>query len=229
MSSILKALKKLEHEKSGRCPDLLNINSDILKTTSSSRNFSPFTLVLLFLLVFGGGAAVAFFFMEKTEKLQLTNKSQPASTVQIFQPPVSTQDITPEKLPAEITVVPARKETSGKLPHKELKKTASANKGADSIIENSARATVPGIAKKPEETIESVKKEMPDVATVQTLRVTGIAFQNSAAGSMAIVNGKPVSNGSTIGGTTVEEVRKDRVLFQRDGEKFEIQLGQSNR
>ena len=46
---------------------------------------------------------------------------------------------------------------------------------------------------------------------------------------MAIVNGTPVSNGSIIEGVTVEEVRKDRVLFQHNGEKFEIQLGQSNR
>jgi len=229
MSSILKALKKLELEKSGRCPDLLNINSDILKTTNYSRRFSPFTLVLLFLLVFGGGAAVAFFLMEKREKLHITNKSKPESTSQIFQSQVSASDVTPETLPAEIAVVPARKETSGKLRLKERKESASAVKVAENIIKSSARMAVPDISKKTEMAIEPVKKGTPVAAAVQTLRVTGIAFQNSAAGSMAIVNGMPVSSGSTIGGATVEEVLKDRVLFQRDGEKFEIQLGQSNR
>jgi general secretion pathway protein B len=228
MSSILKALKKLEHEKSGRFPDPLKIDSDILRGTDSSRSFSPFTLILLFLLVFGGGAAVAFFYMKDTKTLT-TTKPQPVITAKSLPTPVSAPVIKPETLPDEIVVVPARRESSGEASRKQLKKSATAGNVADSIVKKPARIGVSGIPEQPNKATEAVKKELPAAATVPTLRVNGIAFQNSSAESMAIVNGIPVSNGSIIEGVTVEEVRNDRVLFQRNEDKFEIKLGQSNR
>ncbi len=228
MSSILKALKKLEHEKSGRFPDSLRIDSDILRSTDSSRSFSPFAFILLFLLVFGGGAAVAFFFMKET-KAVTTAKSQPVITVKSLPSPLSAPVVNPETLPAEIVVVPALNKLPGKASRKQRQKTVAAGNAAVSIVKKPTREAVTGISEKPEETTEGVKRDLPAAATVPTLRVNGIAFQNSSADSMAIVNGMPVSSGSIIEGITVEEVRNDRVLFQRNGEKFEIKLGQSNR
>jgi len=227
MSSILKALKKLEHEKSGRFPDSLRIDSDILKSTDSSRSFSPFALILLFLLVFGGGAAVAFFFTKETKGVT-TAKPQPEITAKSLPSPVSAPVVNPETLPAEIVVVPARREPSGDASRKQQKTTASAGNAAGNIVIKPTKVAVSGISEKPKEAAEAVKRELP-ATTVPTLRVNGIAFQNSSADSMAIVNGMPVSSGSIIEGVTVEEVRNDRVLFRRNGEKFEILLGQSNR
>jgi general secretion pathway protein B len=228
MSSILKALKKLEHERSGRFPDSLKIDSDILRGTDSSRSVSTFTLVLLFLLVFGGGAAVALFFMKETKELT-TTKPQPVITARSIPSPVSAPVISPETLPAEIVVVPARKEPSGEASRKQQQKRALAGNSADSIVKKPTKAAVSGTSNKPEEATEAVKKGLPAATTIPTLRVNGIAYQNSSADNMAIVNGTPVSSGSIIEGATVEEVRNDRVLFQRNGEKFEIKLGQSNR
>jgi general secretion pathway protein B len=228
MSSILKALKKLEHEKSGRFPDSLKIDSDILKSTDSTRSFSPFALVLLLLLVFGGGAAVAFFFMKETKK-QTATIPQPVITAKNLQSPVSAPVVKTETLPAEITVVPAQSEPSGKSSRKLQQKAPAAGSLEISIARKPARAAVSVIAEKPAEATETVKSELPAATAVPALRVNGIAFQNSSADSMAIVNGIPVSSGSIIEGSTVEEIRSDRVMFQRNGEKFEIRLGQSNR
>jgi general secretion pathway protein B len=228
MSSILKALKKLEHEKTSRFPDSLKIDSDILKGTDSTRSFSPFALVLLLLLVFGGGAAVAFFFMKETKKPTAT-KPQQVITAKSLQSPVSAPVVNTETLPVEIVVVPARREPSGKSSRKQQQKTAAAGNAADSIVKKPTREAVSGISKKPVEATEIVKKELPAAAIIPTLRVNGIAFQNSRADSMAIVNGIPVSSGSIIEGITVEEILNDRVKFQLNGEKFEIRLGQSNR
>jgi type II secretory pathway component PulC len=69
----------------------------------------------------------------------------------------------------------------------------------------------------------------PDKTTPPLLRVNGIAYQNNSAESMAIINGNPLSKGSTIEGTTIEEIHKDKVVFQHNGRKFEIHLGQTNR
>ena len=229
MSSILKALKKLEHEKTGRLPSSLKLNTDILTTVDSSRSFSPFASALLFLLIFGVGAAVAFFFMKETKEMA-TTKPQPVIAAKSLQASISAPVLKPETIPAEIVVVPARNEASGEAPRKQQQKKAVEGNTADSIVKKPAKQAVSGLTEKLNGATEAVKREHPAAATtIPTLRVNGIAFQNSGADSMAIVNGMPVSSGSIIEGITVEEVRSDRVLFQHNGEKFEIQLGQSNR
>lgn len=228
MSSILKALKKLEHEKSDHRPDSLKIDSDILKVTDSSPRFSPLGMVLLFLLVFGGGISVAFFFMKDTKTTLATIKPQPEITVKSNPPPVTPTVVKPETLPAEIIVIPARNEPTVEISRKQQQKPAAAGNAADNIVKKPARAAISNISEKPKEATEAANSEIP-APSVPTLRVNGIAFQNNGADSMAIVNGTPVSSRSVIEGITVEEVQKDRVLFQRNGEKFEIQLGQANR
>ncbi len=227
MSSILKALKKLEHERSERSLDLLKIDTDILKTTDA-RSFSPFAMALLLLLVFGGGVAVAYYFMKSsTVPLATTTKAQPAITAENQLPPVTHLMSKPDSLPPEIIVVPARKEPTGeKIPQRHLKKPATTAKETNP---DTAKTTDLNISKKSSEMDTAEKKGFLAAARAPTLRVNGIAFQNGTADSMAIVNGVPVSSGSIIEGATVEEIQRDRVLFQCNGEKFEIRLGQSNR
>ena len=203
MSSILKALKKLEHEKSGHFPDSLKIDSDILRGTDSFRNFSPFTLALLLLLVFVGGAAAAYYFMSVSKAPQPTVKAPQAVTIKTVTTLVPAPVIIPGVIPARKAAVPARKAP--------------------------AKTTGSGISEQPEKSNLAARRESAANAAVPVLRVNGIAYQSSAADSMAIVNGTAVLNGSVIEGITVEDVRKDRVLFQYNGERFEIQLGQSNR
>jgi general secretion pathway protein B len=60
------------------------------------------------------------------------------------------------------------------------------------------------------------------------LKVQGIAFQDGSATGVAVVNGIAVSKGSVIEGVRVEEIQNDRVMFSRDGKKFEIILDKSN-
>lgn len=204
MSSILKALKKVEQEKSSRIPELLKIDSDILKTVDSSRRSASYTSLLV-LLVFGGGAA-AYYFMNGSKAPQPTAVAPQAVTIKTVSAPVSpvvtvSSPVT-EAIQARTAAVTARKAT--------------------------AKAASSGISGQPEKPDMAAVREPAANAAVPALRVNGIAYQGSAADSMAIVNGTAVSNGSVIEGITVVDVRKDRVLFQYNGERFEIQLGQSN-
>lgn len=222
MSSILKALKKLEHEKMIRLPDSVRIDSDILKSTDSPRRYSPMVSIVLILLVFGGGSAATYFFMKEPKAPLATSKSQPDLTTQKLKPP---PPVKTETLPAEIIVVPSTKSET-EVPRIQPRKPATAIKTSVAVVKKPTRVPVTGVSQKKNDPEDELH---PAVAAAPVLRVNGIAFQNSSADSMAIVNGIPVSNGSTIEGSVVEEVRKDRVLFQRNGEKFEILLGQSNR
>lgn len=228
MSSILKALKKLEHEKTARSPLSLKIDTDILRTVDSSRGYSPYSLALLFLLVFGGGASVAFYFARDVKAPGETVTAPPAPVAKALQAKVPPPVIITETLPAEIVVVPARKGPSVEAPRaKQIKPPAA--KTAKAVDRVPAKEAAAGVSELQNGSDEAAKGAVPAAADVPSLRVNGIAFQNNSADSMAIVNGMPVSSGSIIEGTAVEEIRKDRVLFQRNGEKFEIMLGQSNR
>ncbi|MDD2899661.1 MAG: general secretion pathway protein GspB [Desulfuromonadaceae bacterium] len=229
MSSILKALKKLEHEKTGRIPDALNLNSDILKIQKSPRKLSKAGLVLFTALVFGGGAAIAVYFMKEPKMVQTAATSPAVPAQKNLQTPLPI--VKQETPPEEIIVVPAAASPRIKTVREKQVQPAAAphetvTEGKKSIISNALPPP-----EKQKSVVESIKikKELPAVSTVPTLRVNGIAFQPNAADSMAIVNGSPVSRGSVIEGTTVEEIQEDRIRFQRNGERFEIKLGQSNK
>ncbi len=220
MSSILKALKKLEHEKSGHVPVSLKIDSDILRTVDSSRSFSTSAFVIMILLVFAGGAAVAFYFMKETSTPLTVTTSQSTTTPRPLPSPV----IKPEALPAEIVMVPAPTHTSGEVSRQLNNKPDS---GEPSSIKSDKEPQIDSLL--PPKKIPGVLLVERPVPAIPALRVNGIAFQESGADNMAIINGTAVASGSTIEGVTVEEVRKDRVLFQFNGEKFEIHLGQTNK
>ncbi|MBW4055123.1 MAG: GspB domain-containing protein [Proteobacteria bacterium] len=228
MSSILKALKKLEHEKSGHFTDPANIDVDILEPPDYQRRSSPLTLTLLFLIVFGAGVTVAFFLLQDARAPLAISKSLPVPTPKSISPQLPPPAIHTETLPAEIVIAPARTKPSNEASNINRQRTAAAP-AAVMMEKKSVKNEISRTFEKPKMIPPPTKTVFPVDATIPTLKVNGIAFQNSSADSMALVNGKPVSCGSIIEGVTVEEVRKDRVLFQQDGKKFEIRLGQSNR
>lgn len=233
MSSILKALKKLEDEKTSRFPDSLNIDSDILKSSHESRKMSPLAALLLLLLMFGGGAGAAYFIMKGNTKQPVAAAPQPITVVTaVPSSPVAPQTAKPaapsaaKPAVAKPVAAPVQKKpsavTAQKAQPKKAATVAAKHSPARSTAQQSSDKALPAAD-------TGSRSELPASAAVPTLRVNGIAFQNNSADSMAIINGIPVSNGSTVEGAIVEEIRRDRVVFQRSGEKFEVKLGQANR
>ncbi len=69
----------------------------------------------------------------------------------------------------------------------------------------------------------SVVPEPRQQLTQSAIIINGIAYQDDGE-SVAVVNGLPVSAGSVVAGAHVEEIKKDRVQFSRNGERFEVML-----
>lgn len=226
MSSILKALKKLEDDKASRRPEELNIDSEILRSDNSPR-YSSSGLLLASLLLLAGGSCATYMYMKqdkapghaKTESTVMTSQNKSLA--------LSASDIKTEQLPAALVVVPAnqqktaRKETPGLHQPTEPTKTVfavAALKSAKSDLTSNAAAP---------------KSHLPplsaSVKEVPVLRVNGIAFQDGGADSVAMINGSPATSGSVIDGVKIEVIYKNRVRFSYNGDNFEIQLGQSNR
>lgn len=230
MSSILKALKKLEDEKATRQPESLKIDSDILRVDNSQR-YSATGIVLAALLLFAGGSIATYMYMKRDSTPVVDGSKETIEVSKVTQPslqlPVAS-DIKTEKLPEVIEIVPAKRSESKKasaIP-KQQKQTAVAKPLSGGTFQPNTQLKHDDMVKKQPLTVAQ-----PSVApkAVPALRVNGIAFQDGDADSVAVINGVPVSGGSMIEGAKVEAIHKDRVRFSYKGEIFDIALGKSNR
>lgn len=219
MSSILKALRKLEEEKArseGGTPDIAR---NILRTgPRPKRNpwILPGSVAALF-LVFGltgyilGGKAE--FAPPPTEPpLPAVAPAEPAPPA--TEPPVPAAD-PPPVLPPPATLseppgppappaeaqkaIPSRPPSAAPLPD--------VSKAIPNPVENHS-----GIAEK------------ETAGPLPSLVLMGIAFQDEREGRMAIVNDLPVMEGTMIEGARVVEISRDRVRFDFSGRSFEVIL-----
>lgn len=236
MSSILKALKKLEDEKTIRKPDSLKIDSEILRGDASQRiSTTGISLLAAFLFVCGSGAT--YFFMKPDTKV-ITGTQSKAYVVEPSRPASSAATVAtvaknPQslnlqaELPKTGKVVSTRSDLkldkTATTPVKSPELTARVQSVQQSKQSDGKQSVVPS-QKAP---VPAARATTP--AMTPSLKVNGIAFQDESADRVAIVNGISVSNGSLIEGAKVEDIQKDRVRFSYGGEKFDVALGKSNR
>jgi general secretion pathway protein B len=221
MSSILKALKKLEHEKAVQKPGAFRIDADILRGDSTRKPFSTGVL-LAALAFFSFGVGATYFFMRHDTTIAASPASQDSSKERVIEP-LSL----PAAVPSSSVAKPAlRPEGQQSRPTAHLTdKTGPSARPSEHQLRQAAL---------PLQEIPPVPQSSPPVSipvavkVPAALKVDGIAFQDGTADGVAVVNGVAVSKGSLIEGARVEEVQKDRVKFSRGGEKFEIILERSN-
>ena len=230
MSSILKALKKLEDEKATRQPDTLKIDSDILQVVSSQR-YSTTSMVLAAMLLFAGGSIATYLYMKQdvlpvvddSKKTMISGNTQPSPQTSI--PAKAYVKI--EKLADSIEIVPADRSKTVKVDSHKKQTPAVAAKSAP------VGTPLPKVNQKQSEQNEAPTAKAvqpPEIAKpVPTFKVNGIAYQDGVTDSLAVINGVPVSNGSMIEGAKVEAIQKDRVRLNYKGEVFYISLGKTNR
>jgi hypothetical protein len=231
MSSILKALKKLEHDTTVRKPDAFRINTDILRGNAPRRQIST-GLIVTAIAIFACGAGASYLYMRDDSRLlphqpglptmQQQNKSVSPGGAQPQPEPIST-------VPSDTAEYLSNKPTP---PIPESEKTDVSHRNVKYIDHQQS---------KPIEAIRQPQPQLPEQKPTPTaipvvpvvpaakpvIKVHGIAFQDGAD-SAAVVNGITVSVGSMIEGTKVEEIQKDRVRFNRGGETFDIILDKSN-
>lgn len=225
MSSILKALKKLEQEKAARTPGSLAIDSEILRDSAGRRPVSAtiFKGILPAALVFICGCVATYMYLNGSNR---TLKKDPVSSVAKIEKAIVAEVpviAAPQNRPDEnivkersVAAVQPKKLEAPSPAHKKLKVKKSLPTAAPATVGNSPTAPV----------------QPPDIPkTIPLLRVNGIAFEPDGAsgGNVAIINGNPVTGGASINGATVEEILKDRVRFSYKGERIEVLLGRSNK
>lgn len=227
MSSILKALRKLEEEKAQGLEGSPDIARNILKIRPR-RKSSPWMVAgLVTVLVFASSVA-GYILAAKNVRISLL--SPETSRVPVERPPEKVlPSAKPSVLPAIVPpVLPSSQSRDGgmkpePLPSTPNKATAKADPlppapAVEKVVRKTAKARPSSLP--PPTPVKRKKAADP----LPSLTLTGIAFQEEGVGRLAVVNNLPVMEGSVIEGATVMEISSDRVRFDLSGRSFEVLL-----
>jgi len=219
MSFILKALKKVEEEKSARQVKPRDISSAILTAERTSGRTSrwPLTVGVILLLLIAGSGGAYFLLHQRSVPLSPTRNPVPgeASRTDQARPGL----VTP---PASFTPngYPARKDASE---HTEARPVSAAPVTAETKREVEASPPARGFRVAQPPPAERIGQESSG-SSPSDVKVNGIALQDDPSASVAVVNGILVRRGMTIQGLRVEEIFHDKVRFSGNGETYDVQI-----
>jgi general secretion pathway protein B len=239
MSSILKALKKLEQEKAVRRGGNADIARGILRKVAKDKKKPRW----LFPVSVAGAALVASLFTlvimavfqhsrrtaETITRSQDTVKS-PLVPAQGLSVPLteSSKELNQNGNPAEQVVSKAgrivKTPVSIKSPLTRIRPVGPLPEAASETPSLPEDAPSPPKAQEP--AVKAVQLVKPSVGhSLPSLTVSGIAWQKDSTDRVAVVNGTSVSEGVMVEGARVEEIFQDRVRFSFDKQTFDISLG----
>jgi general secretion pathway protein B len=203
MSSILKALKKVEAEKVSRSDAPVDIARDILRQSGRGSGTGFRLLLLTFFALVAAAGVIVLLLSGIGEKTEDPLRAASPAGEDIINPGV--EDLQAASAARDNT--PQSSATENLLSDKDLRPEPS-------VIFEDYRPAPDAARSKP-----IALDNIPD------LIVTGIAYQQDREGRLAVVNELPVMEGTLIEGARIEEILEDRVRFVKDGRTFEVGLG----
>lgn len=210
MSSILKALKKVEEEKAGRKERPMEIGREILRGAPFSRGRLLALMAAGMLFAGAVAASITFVIMDGFGSSKPAASPQP---VLVAAPPQGEPLQSSESMTEEKVLADEAEEIIIYRPEPSRRRAPAPPLPPQEVVPSAAEAAIPPPA---------VEKEQ------DRLTVTGIAFQQESAARMAVVNGQTVTEGAMVAGARVDEIMPDRVRFSLEGQSIEIPMGKSS-
>jgi len=240
VSSILKALRKLEEEKRGGKLEAPDLRVDQGQSAVDGKPFLPLVAGIVF-----GAVIVGLFFLWPTALTQKQETVQSATSA-----PIAAADSQVRPLPQIVIDKPAVPETAKASQHTAappVAETPVATTAKEPPVTHAMRAIGPAtvisseprrqaaspvaldIAEPAEPVMIVLKEGAPgEVLALPegiSLVVTEIFYQD-AVDSMAVVNDLPVMVGSHVDSAVVTEIHTGRVLFEIDGKVYTVSASQ---
>lgn len=225
MSSILKALKKLEREKSQQRDDHIDLARDIFRGSESRRGPDWLTIIIAGAVALAL-VAVLLFVLRVMERGQVGGTvTSPA--IRLVPPPVVQQgndsvveEIVDQRRPQRAAPVAVQRPapTRRTLPPEVATIPA---KGPDPMVVEEILSPPPKIANPVAQPVsEAVTPQL--TAAPEGVVLTAIVFQPEREARIAVINELPVMEGSFVGEFKVEEIQIDRVILSHSGSHFEV-------
>lgn len=205
MSSILKALRRLEEERARKSHAAPEIAANLLRRGARRRSTPLWIWPTIVAVV---ALALAVFFWSW----------RPA--------PVGNKIVTPITLPADIPVAP----TTGQSGEVIIEEVIDQRRPA-MLAPVKPPLPVPA----PVQPVQNFKTESipaaaesqsaaPFIEVRQSPVISAIAWQDDSALRMAVVDGLPVMTGEFAGTAKVQEILRDRILFIEEGRSFTVHI-----
>lgn len=225
MSTILRALKKLEHDRASGKRRQEELELDFLDSPPPVPRRSPLKSALTVLLLLACGSAATFLFMGRTGKKVVP--SPPAATPRVRQAAfkISSAGMT-RALPlannSSAAIRPTPVGTPLQASRKPIQRPSAirASEPPPVLLTNRELGTEQHAQHVP---VTSRRLNQP---VSSQLTVNGIALSDGEK-RKAIVNGVMVSVGAVIEGARVEDIQEHRVFFSRGGRSFVVTVGNS--
>lgn len=239
MSSILKALQKLEQEKAARVTREPDIHSGITRRSRPQSPQSRWILPVAMLTVAVMSITITYLLMKSERRnsapvengtLNVTKEQEIPAAQQTRVPPEETPPIaanTPALHPARNTGTaypPKPQSPDGR--NQTIKTTTTISQPSRSPSRESADSPVLSREQEARPKVDTSGAGQAPPA-LPAITINGIAWQKDNSARIAVVNGIPVNEGGTVQGTKVEEIFPDRIRFSHNGKPFEVQFGKS--
>jgi general secretion pathway protein B len=243
MSSILKALKKLEQEKTARRGGNPDIARGILKSAPKGKQKPRW---LFPVSVAGTALAASLFTYAFMSDFPYTIRSvSPAAKLQeAVESPVIIAPRAPVLPDGDDEGLRPTENRSVDAASKSVLTEKYPISGRPSVIkikpstplsvavgkESSFSVASPPLQKKQEPSGKVAQTAQPSTGhSLPVLTVTGIAWQKGGTDKVAVVNGMSVTEGVIVEGARVEEIFQDRVRFSLGNQTFDVALGKQGR
>jgi general secretion pathway protein B len=242
MSSILKALKKLEEEKSARRAGI-DIARGIVKSVPVRRrkrrwlfpvsvSGAAFSAALLTFILMGGPPENKRAADPPDNSRMKADVGERNAEINAGKPGITGGKPLPVGAPSG---------TGVSMPVSKSKEKESAKKASTTKNSLSRSPEIPLGAKSPAEERRPQKNvqlpsnsasgsvQQPASLPLPVLHVSGIAWDKDGSERFAVVNGASVSEGMTVGGAVVEKIFQDKVRFSFENRTFEVAVGNEMR
>jgi general secretion pathway protein B len=242
MSSILKALKKLEQEKELRRGGIADIARGISRAVPRSRA-KPRWLIPVAVAGVALAASLTTFALMSVFPRNARKSVSATGQHEQFNPPVVMAPRVSAPSTRGSEVLPRKAERSAAVASQPGFAGKGRVYGKPSRAEVSPKGFIAGEARQKTALsgISPSQKKLPEPVgaagqlskpssgpAMPVLTLTGIAWQKDSADRVAVVNGISVTEGVVVEGARVEEIFQDRVRFSFEKQTFDVTLGRTN-
>lgn len=215
MSSILKALQRLEQDRAVRRNGPPDIEAGLLTPQKPTKRHWP---MLAGMLAIAGTTAIVTYAL--MGGFSLPRRQAPSSSPRSPLPPTAASRS--EAQPMTVIVAPQPRLP---VPPHRRPSTESTLPAAAGAVPSPPPSTRPASPEKEPVGTHAAQSATSPAPPASPIRVSGIAWQKDGSTPVAVVNGMAVSEGGTVAGARVEKIFPDRVRFTRGDRHFDVSLG----